>query len=108
MYGLVYFHGVQLTQEGIQNINGALFLYMTENSFAPMLDLVAVSGWHIICGALIGRRFCLIGFSKGSRTISKGIFGVHVPVAHLLPCSSARMGKGYLLSRIPKVDNALQ
>ena len=36
-------NGVQPTQEGIQNVNGALFLYMTENSFAPMLDLVAVS-----------------------------------------------------------------
>ncbi|OWA54294.1 Protein scarlet [Hypsibius exemplaris] len=42
IYGMVYLHGVKPTQEGIQNINGALFLYMTENSFAPMLDLVAV------------------------------------------------------------------
>ncbi|GAU98961.1 hypothetical protein RvY_10030 [Ramazzottius varieornatus] len=42
IYGLVYMGGVKPTQEGIQNVNGALFLYMTENSFAPMLDLVAV------------------------------------------------------------------
>lgn len=42
MIGLCFFGSVDLTQYGIQSVQGALFLIIAENSFTPMYSVLSL------------------------------------------------------------------
>lgn len=42
MIGLCFFGTIDLTQHGIQSVQGALFILISENTFTPMYSVLAL------------------------------------------------------------------
>jgi hypothetical protein len=49
LIGVIYF-GQEMNQDGVMNINGALFIFLTNMTFQNVFAVISVSTWPFLIG----------------------------------------------------------